>query len=117
MSGIIPSILDQDKGDSVRSKMKVGRNDPCPCGSGKKYKKCCLEKDQAAGRARLVAPVRLPNPGFETASASNPLLDLPITRPLDPRADAIYARWEEFQEQDYEGQITLFTRSLDEDLI
>ncbi len=23
---------------------KVGRNDPCPCGSGKKYKKCCEEK-------------------------------------------------------------------------
>ncbi len=22
---------------------KTGRNDPCPCGSGKKYKKCCLE--------------------------------------------------------------------------
>ena len=21
---------------------KVGRNDPCPCGSGKKYKKCCM---------------------------------------------------------------------------
>jgi len=27
-----------------RSKKKVGRNDPCPCGSGKKYKKCCLPK-------------------------------------------------------------------------
>lgn len=25
--------------------MKVGRNDPCPCGSGKKYKKCCMKKD------------------------------------------------------------------------
>jgi preprotein translocase subunit SecA len=25
----------------VRSGDKVGRNDPCPCGSGKKYKKCC----------------------------------------------------------------------------
>lgn len=25
---------------------KVGRNDPCPCESGKKYKKCCLPKDQ-----------------------------------------------------------------------
>ena len=25
----------------VRSEMKTGRNDPCPCGSGKKYKKCC----------------------------------------------------------------------------
>lgn len=24
---------------------KVGRNDPCPCGSGKKYKKCCMLKD------------------------------------------------------------------------
>lgn len=23
---------------------KVGRNDPCPCGSGKKYKKCCMNK-------------------------------------------------------------------------
>jgi len=23
---------------------KIGRNDPCPCGSGKKYKKCCLKK-------------------------------------------------------------------------
>jgi SEC-C motif-containing protein len=25
----------------VRDEAKVGRNDPCPCGSGKKYKKCC----------------------------------------------------------------------------
>ena len=24
---------------------KIGRNDPCPCGSGKKYKRCCLEVD------------------------------------------------------------------------
>jgi preprotein translocase subunit SecA len=26
---------------TVRRAKKVGRNDPCPCGSGKKYKKCC----------------------------------------------------------------------------
>ena len=26
---------------AVRSAPRVGRNDPCPCGSGKKYKKCC----------------------------------------------------------------------------
>ena len=44
-------------GDSVVKKQpvhnaanKVGPNDPCPCGSGKKYKKCCREKDIAAGR-------------------------------------------------------------------
>lgn len=24
--------------------MSIGRNDPCPCGSGKKYKKCCLNR-------------------------------------------------------------------------
>jgi hypothetical protein len=30
----------------VREAPKVGRNDPCPCGSGKKYKKCCLPKEQ-----------------------------------------------------------------------
>ena len=28
----------------VRTEPKTGRNDPCPCGSGKKYKKCCLIK-------------------------------------------------------------------------
>ena len=26
-----------------QKRMKIGRNDPCPCGSGKKYKKCCGE--------------------------------------------------------------------------
>ena len=32
-----------------RDAKKVGRNDPCPCGSGKKYKKCCLPKEASAG--------------------------------------------------------------------
>ncbi|OJV65930.1 MAG: hypothetical protein BGO41_08325 [Clostridiales bacterium 38-18] len=30
---------------TVRVENKVGRNDPCPCGSGKKYKKCCIDKE------------------------------------------------------------------------
>lgn len=30
-----------EKGRTVRKGKKIGRNDPCPCGSGKKYKKCC----------------------------------------------------------------------------
>ena len=29
---------------TVIKEAKIGRNDPCPCGSGKKYKKCCLNK-------------------------------------------------------------------------
>jgi preprotein translocase subunit SecA len=37
------------KGVTVRRDgKKVGRNDPCPCGSGKKYKKCCLLKETEA---------------------------------------------------------------------
>jgi tetratricopeptide (TPR) repeat protein len=34
---------------------KAGRNDPCPCGSGKKYKYCCLKKDEAAEHEALAA--------------------------------------------------------------
>ena len=40
-------------GDSIvkkqpvrKSEKKVGPNDQCPCGSGKKYKKCCMHKDK-----------------------------------------------------------------------
>ena len=33
----------------VRKDKKAGPNDPCPCGSGKKYKKCCMQKDKEAG--------------------------------------------------------------------
>ena len=32
------------KNESYHADPKIGRNDPCPCGSGKKYKKCCLNK-------------------------------------------------------------------------
>ena len=43
------SVMDQGYGEAepeiqvpyYREEPKVGRNDPCPCGSGKKYKKCC----------------------------------------------------------------------------
>ncbi|MFK5927355.1 MAG: preprotein translocase subunit SecA [Desulfuromusa sp.] len=32
---------EQTKKPTIREEDKIGRNDPCPCGSGKKYKKCC----------------------------------------------------------------------------
>lgn len=35
--------------------MKIGRNDPCHCGSGQKYKKCCESKDDAVRSAELAA--------------------------------------------------------------
>lgn len=39
--------LHEEKGDKT---VKVGRNDPCPCGSGLKFKKCCLVKDSPVQR-------------------------------------------------------------------
>ncbi len=50
------------------SNEKIGRNDPCPCGSGKKYKRCCLGKDAwlpatprvPAAKAASAAPAPLP---------------------------------------------------------
>ena len=37
-----PSNLKALLREAAKARTKVGRNDPCPCGSGKKYKKCCL---------------------------------------------------------------------------
>jgi len=50
--GFVNSILVEDPYKkmiksklTIDKKKKVGRNDPCPCGSGKKYKKCCVDKE------------------------------------------------------------------------
>ena len=37
---------------------KIGRNDPCPCGSGKKYKKCCMAADVT--EIRTLQPANIP---------------------------------------------------------
>ncbi len=34
-----------EKVEPIHSEPKPGRNDPCPCGSGKKYKNCCAKKE------------------------------------------------------------------------
>jgi len=43
----------------------IGRNDPCPCGSGMKYKKCCLDKDEQAQRRERIEAAERPV-GVET---------------------------------------------------
>jgi hypothetical protein len=94
------------------STTKLGRNDPCHCGSGQKYKKCCATKDeaarsrelsaQAAARAEAAAlaegepgtaPKELPNsaqrPGVNAgARLSRPKLPTPRTSSL-PRRGAV----------------------------
>ena len=47
--GSTPKKRPAGSGGGLSKKPKIGRNDPCPCGSGKKYKKCCMMKETAAG--------------------------------------------------------------------
>jgi tetratricopeptide (TPR) repeat protein len=73
---------------------KPGRNQPCPCGSGKKYKHCCLEKDEAAASARAREYEVLPKTKLPTLTdwadgddglteASNAVVDLIDAGKLD----------------------------------
>jgi tetratricopeptide (TPR) repeat protein len=86
--------------------VKTKRNEACPCGSGKKYKHCCLDKDAAASAAAAVARhptaaasdsslLRLPDVPEEIAeeldAASNLVVDLIQARKLDEAEKAAHA--------------------------
>ncbi len=64
----------------------IGRNDPCPCGRGQKYKRCCLPREEAAAaeraaaRAREVAPS---GPAFEAIVGDDDGLDHASTIVID----------------------------------
>ncbi len=45
-TGTGAAVNAQVKKQPVKKAVKIGPNDPCPCGSGKKYKKCCMQKDK-----------------------------------------------------------------------
>jgi tetratricopeptide (TPR) repeat protein len=81
---------------------KIGRNDPCACGSGKKYKKCCMANDEAAARAaRPAPPAAAPRPSLvsyvqdrdeldELTEASNAVVDMVQTGHLDAAEQAAH---------------------------
>lgn len=66
---------------NATTRRHLGRNDPCHCGSGRKYKHCCLDKDEAA-----VAAARA---DAATATSENPE---PSTAPKPPRQQT-YQPW------------------------
>jgi len=67
---------------------ELGRNEPCHCGSGRKYKKCCLEKD--AGRLRSereAGPMATGGAAAKPGSAASPGAGTPRARDANaPRA-------------------------------
>ena len=50
-----------------------GRNEPCHCGSGRKYKQCCLEKDEAARRKAQASGEQPSTGGGSGADAPKPV--------------------------------------------
>jgi tetratricopeptide (TPR) repeat protein len=79
---------------------KIGRNDPCACGSGKKYKKCCMARDEAAARAVQPAavPARPSRANYfqehderdELTEASNAVVDMVQAGNLDAAEQAAH---------------------------
>lgn len=84
---------------------KIGRNDLCPCNSGKKYKKCCMASDEAAARAArparpaAVAAARRPSLASyvpqhdeldELTEASNAVVDMVQAGNLDAAEQAAH---------------------------
>jgi hypothetical protein len=39
--------------ENLMSHKRISRNDPCPCGSGKKYKKCCFDRDRGSSQTEF----------------------------------------------------------------
>jgi len=68
---------------------KPGRNDPCPCGSGQKYKHCCLPKDQAAESAALNAAAEARAAEAARHEHSHPTECDFCARPLEDDEDAL----------------------------
>ena len=83
---------------------KVGRNDPCPCGSGLKYKKCCLPKNEAAIAGMDSDEIRLRSRQKRQRERREEKIREGyglLTREEYPRARAFARRWlEEYPEDD-----------------
>ena len=80
---------------------KVGRNDPCPCGSGLKFKKCCIDRAESFGRPEapaenagrkdsFAAGSRGPSPFLDEFSGSGPKAGTDGFRGFDLEDDEIY---------------------------
>lgn len=84
-----------------------GRNDPCPCGSGKKYKKCCWAKDKAEQQAKQAVvnkpPVTKSVQDEWVETDLPPLFNPPKPEPEpDPLIEQFNTFWEAFEDASYE---------------
>ena len=94
---------------SFKLERKPGRNDPCWCGSGKKFKNCHLRPDEDAARA--AAPVAPTPPEQSIVPAPRPEPPKPPEPTPEERAEQ--AEWERFEQADPAGKIAFFLERLE----
>ncbi len=103
--------------------MKAGRNDPCPCGSGKKFKKCCLGKEPR--ETGLVLPPPPPPPRstpsrteytqpVSTPAPARPVVPPPPPPPPDPITERGNILWDEFESKTGEDRIAVYFKTLED---
>lgn len=109
----------------VKFERKYGRNEPCPCGSGKKYKKCCIESHKSLmaevavldnlsnSVPDLIAAHRLE----EAEKVSRQLLKQYPDQPdgLYRLADVYFAKGEYKKAADYYNQTVIFCEKVNKD--
>lgn len=69
-----PAILSvslQSELINTERRMGTGRNEPCPCGSGKKYKKCCIDRPQPSQAAVKPQPETVKHPVFSAVNTTD----------------------------------------------
>jgi hypothetical protein len=94
----------------MSEKQKLGRNDPCWCGSGKKYKHCHMRQDQAEAKESAVEPATAMPAPATPAPVKPAKTELP---PVPPEIiEAANARWEQSEAADLEGKVALFLETL-----
>src|SRR5689334_17226105 len=84
--------------------MKIQRNEPCPCGSGKKYKKCCEAKDREASRERA----------REQQAADAAHAPHEHDHELSPQERAQAELHRRFEAADFDERLAIFERALDD---
>lgn len=88
----------------------VFRNDPCPCGSGKKYKKCCLKKAKkaSAAHAKPRQPLDVPTSQLAELGVDDEIYDL---EELDGVSNSVLAM---IKEKNFDAALRTCTQLLEE---
>lgn len=81
----------------VRRQRKVGRNEPCPCGSGKKYKKCCMLQPKAVADEKSEPAATSDNPSITTVTEDNKAETSTAEKYLDKAAELVsdMVKWQQ----------------------